>query len=211
MNDALKKRFGDVVSEYKGLKYFRTNRGGVYIIFKHIINEEEGIEEDWEDDGRGNPVFCGTPYAVRELDECEIFHRNRFLEGDEKKAFIDKHKKKLYEEPDLLLDDILGSKVMKIYSKEYITPLRKILRDAGVMKDKRGTNKPTDPIVKIRNDFFVEWHKKKGCPKRIPLEEIADAWEDEFYRRFPKGGKEFGKYFITNDAVRKIIKAKKPE
>lgn len=111
---------------------------------------------------------------------------------------------------ELPLKIVLDGKRIKIFSPEFITPVRNILRRLGIIKETRGKYKKRGKIILLRDKFMVNEYKRiikeTKRKKPLPIKILQRRWTEELIRIFPDNPEGADKYGVSDATVRRVLK-----
>jgi hypothetical protein len=140
------------------------------------------------------------------LAQFKILHKHKFIEDKEEKMnYITKYDHQICTLPSFSIAQILNKEYSDVYSKKYLTPIRNLFRDVGILPEKRGKKKSIGETKKYLRKFLVKEYKAIQKKKPLPIKILQKRLEAEINRMFPDEPKEAEKYYWGDSTIRRIV------
>lgn len=174
MEEKLKDEIRKAISKYKAVRYVYINKKEAFYLFKNFEQPIEDVIEDVEGDDLGGahvvPIF---------IYDWVILHNGKIIRGlynhtNEIKE-IQKYIPYCEDESahDFSIKAIIANDI-KINSPKYLTPIRNLFRELGLIKETRGKNKREDEEKKGRDLEIILLYKAFKRKKPYPISKIFE-------------------------------------
>lgn len=205
MEKELQDKIKEMISSFDVVKYCYINKKDAFFLFKESKQDLMEIDEEWESDKDGGIVFAGSQYFP-----WAVLHNNEIIFGSREAyskycgycdlttdpiTIVENNWVK--NSPVFFVASILNSKGIKVNSPKYLTPIKNLFREVGLLDETRGKLKK-ESINKINRDkliiqLYKEIVKKTKKRKPLPIKSI--------YQKLPN-------YDVSFATIRRVLKNK---
>jgi hypothetical protein len=184
MKQKLKKEIKALLSQFKAIRYVHINKKDAFYVFKELELDVEEYFEEYNYNPNGNGNIYGSVYYP-----CAILHNDNLIKKHNGlQNYITKYRGEIDASPEFTISNILEDKKFKIHSPKYITPIRNLFREIGLLLEKRGKFKKIDKNKKQRDRLIITLYKeivkktkrKKPFPIRIIYDKLPPDIEVSF-------------------------------
>jgi hypothetical protein len=201
MDRKLKDKLREALSHFSAVQYVRISKNDAFYLFKEIDATLPKTCIDFDIDKNGHTIPDPFTYYP-----CVVLHQNILYEDPKVATYIEKYRHKIDASPGFHVQNILSNRI-KIRSKKHITPIRNLLREIGVMEEKRGKGKKPDETTKELRAFVIEQYKSMQSNREFRIKTLQNRLAKEVLRRFPDNAKIADKYNWSDATIRRIIKS----
>jgi len=144
---------------------------------------------------------------------CSIIHEKKIVLPSDKKNieyYLENYRENIKISPEFMVMNILNDKNTRIYSPKYLTPIKDLFRDVGLLSERRGTVKKRNETAEKRYQFVTDAYRKisRTEKNRLSLDRIVyiirQKWIDEVFKEYKKPA-ERNKYSYTSTTIRRDI------
>jgi len=176
----LREELKRIILDYEAIRYVRIKKGDGFFLIRKMPRYYDDVV-NYEDNGYGRLV--ADVYEGGEKEDSIIYHNCKLICGEEDiKSYALRYRINIDKSPEVLIDTILKEKKqaraeLKMNSPKYITPIKDLFREIGLLPENRGKEKKKyRNLVRIRNkiiaDTYKGYAKKGGDRRQFPIKEI---------------------------------------
>ncbi|MFC1699983.1 hypothetical protein ACFL1I_08550 [Candidatus Omnitrophota bacterium] len=167
---------------------FYLMRGTIYPLKRLLYNEEELSIDKF-------------------ISIFKILHNSKIIvDVDEKRRYIINHRNAICNTPSFRMEEIAEGGYRDIHSQKYLTPIKNLFRDVGLLPEKRGKKKTLSETNKHLRWFLIQEFKAMKKKKTLPMKILQMRLSKETSRLFPDNPKEADKYLMSDATIRRILK-----
>jgi len=142
-----------------------------------------------------------------EISKAPEFMINNFFEGTVESITVEfggPKKKRFIKNVEYHGDGLRPLDDIKIQSPKYFKPINDLLREIGLLEEKRGKEKSVDKIIIQLRKFIIKEFKSIKDKKPLPINILQNRLTKKVNEMFPDV-KESEKYYWSDSTIRRII------